>query len=478
MVEYTAGHQAEAQGVARSLSVTRVQPVESGAASLAGSASVVVIVGARQGCDRPIAGFLDIPERSAKPRERGLTHVIDRGLSVAEVDGLLEVAGDSVDVVKLGWGTALVSANLRPKLERYAAHGIPVVLGGTLTELAIRQGRVEGLIAWLHELGLRHVEVSDGTIALDPEVKRELIRRLAGEFTVLAEVGSKDAAFIMAPYVWVEQIEGDLEAGAWKVIAEARESGTAGIYRADGEVRTGLIDEIAHAVDTERLIFEAPLREQQVWLLQALRHGVQPRQHRARRRALAGDAAAGPALGHGRAVRAGRRRLTHRARDRLDRADRTGRTVVFALLVLACFAAFFVTQRLKHTPTAVQHFKLTPRFSPTPAGAHQTGADLLQARQGRRGDGDDHRLPRQPRRDARARSSRARATNSSPCAGTAAAAPAHRHVRRRGNRAAHDPRSPRLAGRLAPAGEYRVRVSLRRQDRTVLSPRSFTLVGG
>jgi phosphosulfolactate synthase len=193
--------------------------------------------------------------------------VIDRGLSVAEVDGLLEVAGDSVDVVKLGWGTALVSSNLRPKLERYAAHGIPVVLGGTLTELAIRQGRVKGLVAWLHELGLRHVEISDGTIALDPEIKSGLIRRLGGEFTVLSEVGSKDADFIMAPYVWVEQIERDLDAGAWKVIAEARESGTAGIYRADGEVRTGLIDEIVHAIDADRLIFEAPRREQQVWML-------------------------------------------------------------------------------------------------------------------------------------------------------------------------------------------------------------------
>jgi phosphosulfolactate synthase len=193
--------------------------------------------------------------------------VIDRGLSVAEVDGMLEVAGEIVDVVKLGWGTALVSSNLKPKLERYAAHGIPVVLGGTLTELAIRQGRVDGLVAWLRELGLRHVEISDGTIALDAAVKRGLIERLSDEFTVLAEVGSKDADFIMAPYVWVEQIESDLEAGAWKVIAEARESGTAGIYRADGEVRTGLIDEIAHAIDPERLIFEAPLREQQVWLL-------------------------------------------------------------------------------------------------------------------------------------------------------------------------------------------------------------------
>ena len=193
--------------------------------------------------------------------------MIDRGLSVAEVESLLEVAGECVDVVKLGWGTALVTANLRPKLDRYAARGIPVVLGGTLTELAIRQGKVEGLVAWLSELGLRHVEVSDGTIAIEPQVKRELIEGLSRDFTVLAEVGSKDVDFIMAPYVWVEQIERDLKAGAWKVIAEARESGTAGIYRADGEVRTGLIDEIAHAVDTEQLIFEAPRREQQVWLL-------------------------------------------------------------------------------------------------------------------------------------------------------------------------------------------------------------------
>jgi phosphosulfolactate synthase len=213
------------------------------------------------------SSFLDIPDRSAKPREHGLTHVLDRGLSVAEVDGLLEVAGASVDVVKLGWGTALVTANLLPKLERYAAFGIPVVLGGTLTELAIRQDRVEEMVRWLHELGLRHIEISDGTITLEAQRKRELIRRLAREFTVFSEVGNKDAQFIMAPYVWVEQIQGELEAGAWKVIAEARESGTAGIYRADGEVRMGLIDEIVHAVDPGQLIFEAPRKEQQVWFL-------------------------------------------------------------------------------------------------------------------------------------------------------------------------------------------------------------------
>ncbi len=193
--------------------------------------------------------------------------MIDRGLSVAEADGLMETAAGIVDIIKLGWGTAVVSANLKPKLELYAAHGIPVMLGGTLTEVAIRQGRLAGLVAWLGELGLSHIEVSDGTIALEPAHKRELIEQLARDFTVLAEVGNKDSHFVMAPYVWVEQIERDLAAGAWKVITEARESGTAGIFRADGEVRTGLIDEIAHAIEAERLIFEAPRREQQVWLL-------------------------------------------------------------------------------------------------------------------------------------------------------------------------------------------------------------------
>lgn len=211
--------------------------------------------------------FLELPPRSCKPREHGLTHVIDRGISLAQIDGLIESIGEAVDIVKLGWGTAVVTANLTRKLERYAEHGVPVVLGGTLTEIAVSQGRIDGMVRWLHELGLRHVEVSDGTIAMEPERKRELIARLAQEFTVLSEVGSKDAAEIMAPYVWVEQIKGELEAGAWKVIAEARESGNAGIYRADGEVRSGLIDEIAHEVDPRRMIFEAPLKQQQVWLL-------------------------------------------------------------------------------------------------------------------------------------------------------------------------------------------------------------------
>jgi phosphosulfolactate synthase len=214
-----------------------------------------------------MAPFLDLPARSAKPRTRGITHVLDRGLSIAEVDQMFEVAGGSIDIVKLGWGTAVATGNLAPKLERYRAHDVPVVLGGTLTEVAIAQKRVDALIDWLRELGLSHVEVSDGSIALERRVKLDLIERLAGEFTVLSEVGSKDLEAIMAPYVWVEQIREDLAAGAWKVIAEARESGTAGIYRPSGEVRMGLVDEIAHEIDHEKIVFEAPQKDQQVWLL-------------------------------------------------------------------------------------------------------------------------------------------------------------------------------------------------------------------
>lgn len=211
--------------------------------------------------------LLDLPDRAVKPRQVGITHVLDRGLSVADVDGLIEVAGEFVDLVKLGWGTAVATGNLQPKLARYRDHGIPVVLGGTLTELAIAQNRLKQLIEWLHELGLGHIEISDGTITLEHERKLELIERLSNEFVVLSEVGSKDDTRIMAPFRWVEQIESELEAGAWKVIAEARESGTVGIFRHDGEVRMGLIDEIAHAISPDKILFEAPRKDQQVWFV-------------------------------------------------------------------------------------------------------------------------------------------------------------------------------------------------------------------
>jgi phosphosulfolactate synthase len=214
------------------------------------------------------SGFLELPERSVKPRQVGLTHVLDRGLSVAEVDGLIEVVGASVDIVKLGWGTALATGNLDRKLARYREHGIPTVLGGSLTELAIAQRQLEKLIEWVKELGLTYFEISDGTIALEHDRKLELIERLARDFTVLSEVGSKDdTGAITPPYLWVEQMRAELGAGAWKVIAEGRESGTAGIFRPDGEVREGLIQEIVHAIDADSILFDAPRKDQQVWFV-------------------------------------------------------------------------------------------------------------------------------------------------------------------------------------------------------------------
>jgi len=215
-----------------------------------------------------VRDLLNLPERSAKPRSHGVTHVIDRGLSISEIEGLIEVAGEFVDIVKLGWGTALATGNLTPKLECYREHDIPVVLGGTLTELAISRGRLDELIAWVHELGLELFEISDGTIQLEHERKLELIERLAQEFTVLSEVGSKDdTGAITPPYVWVEQMRAELTAGAWKVIAEGREAGTAGIFRPSGEVREGLIGEIVHEIAPARIMFDAPRKDQQVWFV-------------------------------------------------------------------------------------------------------------------------------------------------------------------------------------------------------------------
>ena len=212
--------------------------------------------------------FLELPVRSVKPREQGITHVIDRGLSVSDVDGLVEVAGQSVDIVKLGWGTSVATGNLEAKLARYAEHGVPVVLGGSLTELAISQGRLDELVEWVKALGLAHFEISDGTIALEHERKLALIEQLARDFTVLSEVGSKDdTGAITPPYLWVEQMRAELDAGAWKVIAEGRESGTAGIFRPTGEVREGLINEIVHEIDPSRILFDAPRKDQQVWFV-------------------------------------------------------------------------------------------------------------------------------------------------------------------------------------------------------------------
>ena len=218
--------------------------------------------------------FLDLPSRPPKPRERGITHVIDPGLSAREAEGLMESVEPFVDLIRLGWGTAYVSRELRRKLDVYRDHGVPTMLGGTLTELAWLQGRVDGLRAWLDELGIDRVEVSSGVVPMPPDEKAELIRTLARDRTVYAEVGEKDPRALMAPYRWVALIREALEAGAKQVVCEGRADGSAGVFRPDGEVRTGLIDEIVHEIDLDSLIFEAPQRHQQIWFIERYGTGV------------------------------------------------------------------------------------------------------------------------------------------------------------------------------------------------------------
>ncbi|HYZ78595.1 MAG TPA: phosphosulfolactate synthase [Gaiellaceae bacterium] len=212
-------------------------------------------------------GFLNLPQRPGKPRAEGLTHVIDKGLNLRDIEGLFDTAGQFVDVVKLGWGTSYVTNNLEKKIALYRFFETPVVCGGTLFEAVYGRGRIDEFKSWLVENRFAHVEISDGTLEIPRERKLELIAEFARDFTVLSEVGSKDAEVNIAPYLWVEWIKEELEAGAWKVITEGREGGTAGIYRPTGEMRTGLIDEIAHEVDVQELIFEAPTKESQAWFV-------------------------------------------------------------------------------------------------------------------------------------------------------------------------------------------------------------------
>jgi phosphosulfolactate synthase len=211
--------------------------------------------------------FLTLPERTTKPRESGLTHVLDKGLSLEQVRQFVEVAGDYVDIVKLGWGTAVVTPNVKEKIALYQSFGIPVCFGGTFFEVCLRQGKLEEFLALVDECGMECVEISDGTVAMDEEDKLAILRRLSKRYKVLSEVGSKDDAVVITPSKWVELIGRELEAGAWKVITEGRESGTVGIYRPSGDVKDGLLEEIKETFDTSQLLFEAPVKKQQAWFI-------------------------------------------------------------------------------------------------------------------------------------------------------------------------------------------------------------------
>jgi phosphosulfolactate synthase len=200
-----------------------------------------------------------------EPRTAGITHVLDKGLGPRAWEDVLETAGPYIDVVKLGWGTAEVTRNLERKLE--ILRDKRVVIGGTFFEIVYALGKLDGYKRWLGELGLTHVEISDGTVDMPRQEKLELVADFARDFTVLSEVGSKDSSVEYTADEWTRWLQEELDAGAWKVVTEAREGGTAGIFDSSGGMRTELIGEIAGAVGLEHVVFEAPTKAAQAWFI-------------------------------------------------------------------------------------------------------------------------------------------------------------------------------------------------------------------
>jgi len=212
----------------------------------------------------------NLPERTVKPRHVGFTMAMDKGLSLREAEDFVSVAADHVDIVKLGWATSYVTPNLKEKIRVYKEAGIPCYLGGTLFEAFIVRDQFNDYRKVLEKYGLLFAEVSDGSIDLDHDKKCDYINKLSEQVTVLSEVGSKDADKIIPPYLWIELMQKELDAGAWKVIGEAREGGNVGLFRSSGEVRSGLVQEILTKIPFEKIIWEAPQKAQQVWFIKLL----------------------------------------------------------------------------------------------------------------------------------------------------------------------------------------------------------------
>jgi phosphosulfolactate synthase len=215
-----------------------------------------------------------IPSRTLKPRQDGFTMVMDKGLSIREVEDLLDVAHDYIDIVKLGWATSYVTPRLKEKLAVYKAAGIPTYFGGTLFEAFIVRNQFEEYRKVLDKFDMPFAEVSDGSVDMNHDQKCEYISTLAKQVTVLSEVGSKDVEKIIPPYKWIQLMQSELDAGAWKVIGEAREGGNVGLFRSSGEVRSGLVEEILTQIPSEKIIWEAPQRDQQVWFIKLLGSNV------------------------------------------------------------------------------------------------------------------------------------------------------------------------------------------------------------
>jgi len=215
-----------------------------------------------------------IPERQSKPRSKGLTMMMDKGLSIRQAEDFLSVSGHLTDIIKLGFGTSYVTPNLEQKIKMYRDAGMKVYVGGTLFEAFIVRNMFDDYMKLLDKLKLDCAEVSDGSIVMVHDKKCEYINKLSKNFTVFSEVGSKEAGIIIHPAMWISMMNKELQAGSWKVIAEARESGNVGIYRANGSAHTLLINKILAKVDRDSILWEAPIKAQQVWFLKLLGSNV------------------------------------------------------------------------------------------------------------------------------------------------------------------------------------------------------------
>jgi len=211
-----------------------------------------------------------LPAREQKPRKKGITMVMDKGLSLREAEDLIDVAGNLIDYVKLGFGTSLFTQRVRQKVSLYRKAGMKVYTGGTLFEACLLRNQVSDYLRWIDHLGCDTIEVSDGSMEIDHDEKCGYIREFAKTYSVLSEVGSKDASVHIEDAVWVDMTMKELGAGSELVIAEARESGTVGIYDNSGKANTSLIDAIMAAAGPERIMWEAPVKSQQAWFINTL----------------------------------------------------------------------------------------------------------------------------------------------------------------------------------------------------------------
>lgn len=210
-----------------------------------------------------------MPERTQRPRSYGITMVTDKGLSLQDTKDFLSVASPHVDMVKLAFGTAYVTPNLKEKIDLFHSYNVPVYFGGLLFEAFIIRNQFDDFLNVVKEYGIKYFEVSDGSLDIPHAEKCGYIEKLAKLGTVLSEVGSKDKdrEHITPPYKWIELMKAEMDAGASYIIAEAREQGTVGLYRDSGEVREGLVQEILTRIPGEHIIWEAPRKDQQLYFL-------------------------------------------------------------------------------------------------------------------------------------------------------------------------------------------------------------------